>query len=164
MSESILAVLNYALLALIYWFFWRVLRAVWTEVTGPQVGALARARGADGGSVDERPAGTRHRGVGGRSIPTRIVVLEPPERKGTAYPIAGDVIIGRAPTCSIQLPNDTFASSMHTRIWVDSGDVWVEDLGSTNGTMVNSNRLVSAMRLSDGDRIVIGETVFEARR
>jgi pSer/pThr/pTyr-binding forkhead associated (FHA) protein len=53
---------------------------------------------------------------------------------------------------------------MHTRVWVDAGDVWVEDLGSTNGTTVNSNRLVSAMRLSDGDRIVIGETVFEARR
>jgi hypothetical protein len=86
-SESILAVLNYALLALIYWFFWRVLRAVWTEVTGPQVGILARARGAESGTADERPAGTRRRGVGGRSIPTRIVVLEPPERKGTAYPV-----------------------------------------------------------------------------
>lgn len=164
MSDPILAVLNYALLAVIYWFFWRVLRAVWTEVTGPQVGALARARGAGGDSGEGRPAATRHRGIGGRTIPTRIMVLEPPERKGTAYPIAGDLIIGRATSCGIQLPNDTFASSMHTRIWVDSGDVWIEDLGSTNGTLVNSNRLVSAMRLSDGDRIVVGETVFEARR
>lgn len=164
MSEPILAVLNYALLAAIYFFLWHVLRAVWAEVSGPATGSRAMARGADGGRSASAPSTGRRRGRGGRSIPTRLLVLEPVERKGAAYPIAGELVIGRADTCNIQLPHDTFASSLHTRIWVDAGDVWIEDLGSTNGTMVNSSRLVAAMRLSDGDRIVIGETVFEAAR
>ncbi|MFZ9629043.1 MAG: FHA domain-containing protein [Ilumatobacteraceae bacterium] len=166
MSEAQLAVLNYALLALLYAFFGRVMWAVWSEVKGPRVGAEPHRRGVQPGEQPERPAsrGGGNRGGRARTIPTRLVVLEPRVRKGSAYPIAGDVIIGRSTTASIQLPDDTFASSMHTRVWVEAGDVWVEDLGSTNGTTVNGQKLHAAMLLHVGDRVRVGDTLFEASR
>lgn len=167
MSDAQLAVLNYALLAVLYVFFGRVLWAVWSEVKGPRLGVEANRRGLQPGEQPERPSAKGRGGRGGRSardLPTKLVVLEPRVRKGSAYPIAGDLIIGRSSTASIQLPDDTFASSMHTRVWVEAGDVWVEDLGSTNGTTVNGQRLHAAMLLRVGDRVRVGDTLFEAAR
>jgi hypothetical protein len=163
-SEAQLAVLNYALLAVLYVFFGRVMWAVWSEVKGPRLGAEANRRSLQPGEQPERPSNKSRGGRGTRSIPTRLVVLEPRVRKGSAYPIAGDVVIGRSTTASIQLPDDTFASSMHTRVWVEAGDVWVEDLGSTNGTTVNGQKLHAAMLLRVGDRVRVGDTLFEASR
>jgi pSer/pThr/pTyr-binding forkhead associated (FHA) protein len=89
-------------------------------------------------------------------------VLEPSVRKGAAYAIEGEMIIGRSPDSTIVLPDDTFASSMHARVWAVDGEVWVEDLGSTNGTTLNGVPLRNATRLGKGDRVQIGNTLFEA--
>jgi pSer/pThr/pTyr-binding forkhead associated (FHA) protein len=92
-----------------------------------------------------------------------LVVLEPKVRKGAAYPIIGEITLGRASTCSIGLPDDTFASQLHTRVFAADGGVWVEDLGSTNGTHVNGGRISAPMQLAVGDRVQIGSTIFEAQ-
>lgn len=159
MSEAQLSVLNYALLAVVYLFFGRVLWAVWSEVKGPRPAAAHNTRGmAPGVDADRarRGAGSRRR------VPTWLKVLQPAVRKGAAYPIEGEMIIGRSPESTIVLPDDTFASSMHARVWVDDGEVWVDDLGSTNGTTLNGAPLTMASRLSKGDRLQVGNTLFEA--
>ena len=173
MSEAQLNILNYALLALLYLFFARVLWAVWSEVRGPRLGVQqpqgqARA-GRDGTVPADRPPlpgppsnparATRAK----RGTPSRLMVLEPKVRKGSAYPIGGELTLGRAGSCSIGLPDDTFASQLHTRVLVRDGAVWVEDLGSTNGTHVNGRRLAAPVQLATGDRLQIGSTVFEAQ-
>jgi pSer/pThr/pTyr-binding forkhead associated (FHA) protein len=43
-------------------------------------------------------------------------------------------------------------------------DLWVEDLGSTNGTFVNGARITQAVRLRKGDQLQVGQTVMEATR
>jgi pSer/pThr/pTyr-binding forkhead associated (FHA) protein len=91
------------------------------------------------------------------------MVLEPKVRKGAAYPLGGEITLGRAPSCAIGLPDDTFASQLHTRVFVADGAVWVEDLGSTNGTYVNGARVSSPLQLASGDRLQIGSTIFEAQ-
>ena len=54
-------------------------------------------------------------------------------------------------------------SSLHLRIYDVDGQAMVEDLGSTNGSFHNGNRLVGARLLHPGDRIQVGYTVLEAQ-
>lgn len=168
MSEAQLNVLNYALLALLYLFFARVLWAVWSEVRGPRLGVQQpqQRAGADPTAPASRPPAPVKPGKGARAkrgVPHRLMVLEPKVRKGAAYPISGELTLGRAATCAIGLPDDTFASQLHTRVFVHDGAVWVEDLGSTNGTHVNGGRLSTPTQLVSGDRLQIGSTIFEAQ-
>lgn len=170
MSEAQLNILNYALLALLYLFFARVLWAVWSEVRGPRLGVQqpqGQPRTADATTPASRPAApapnpakaTRAK----RGTPSRLMVLEPKVRKGSAYALGGELTLGRAASCSIGLPDDTFASQLHTRVYLRDGAVWVEDLGSTNGTHVNGRRLAAPVQLATGDRLQIGSTIFEAQ-
>jgi len=168
-SEAQLNILNYALLALLYLFFARVLWAVWSEVRGPRLGIQQQVvtRSAhDATSPAERPAAVaapKKNNRAKRGVPSKLVVLEPKVRKGSAYPIKSELTLGRAPTCSIGIPDDTFASQLHTRVFPHDGAVWVEDLGSTNGTHVNGARLTAPLQLAVGDRVQIGSTIFEAQ-
>jgi len=45
-----------------------------------------------------------------------------------------------------------------------SGELWIEDLGSTNGTFLNDERLESPSRLRRGDRVKVGSTILEVAR
>lgn len=170
MSEAQLNILNYALLALLYLFFARVLWAVWSEVRGPRLGVQApQGHARDATTPAARPAAPVRQAKPSKGLrakrgtPNRLVVLEPKVRKGSAYPIAGEITLGRAPSCAIGLPDDTFASQLHTRVFLHDAAVWVEDLGSTNGTHVNGRRISAPTQLASGDRVQIGSTIFEAQ-
>jgi pSer/pThr/pTyr-binding forkhead associated (FHA) protein len=58
----------------------------------------------------------------------------------------------------VNLARDEFASSKHARVEPRRDGVWVEDVGSTNGTYLNGIRLTQAKRLAPGDVVRIGET------
>jgi pSer/pThr/pTyr-binding forkhead associated (FHA) protein len=90
-------------------------------------------------------------------------VLEPRVRKGAAYPIGSEVTLGRADSCAIGLPDDSFASQLHARVFLRDGVVWAEDLGSTNGTHVNGARITAPTPLTIGDRLQVGSTIFEGQ-
>ena len=64
----------------------------------------------------------------------------------------------------MSLEGDTFVSQLHARLYRRDGRMWVEDLGSTNGTYVNSKRLTSPLSLRRGDRVQVGRTVLELTR
>jgi hypothetical protein len=148
--EPLLKLLELCLLALVWLFFLRVLRAVWTEVRGPAVVASRPAA-----SPGRRPTPGRRRGT------PRLVVLEPKERKGRTYDLRDEQTVGRAAGCQITL-DDTYISQLHARVFSKDGGWYVEDLGSTNGTYLNSKRVSGALALKRGDRVKIGATVLEA--
>ena len=105
--------------------------------------------------------------AGGRSPKRRewrLVVIAPETERGRTYPVDGDLTIGRGGGCTIPLPSDTFVSQVHARAFERDGTLWVEDAGSTNGTLVNSKRIDQPVKLSKGDRVQVGETVLEAER
>lgn len=160
MSEAQLSILNYALLALVYLFFGRVLWTVWSELRGPRLAGHAARGATTGTSATQPPRSSRSP----RDVPTRLVVVEPRVSRGSRFVIEAEVTIGRSPDCTIVLADDQFASQHHTRLWSDRGEVWVEDLGSTNGTALNGGRLTTASRLRLGDRLQVGNTLFEADR
>jgi hypothetical protein len=167
MTDSLLNILKFALLALLYLFFARVLWAVWSEVRGPkQANAVqARANGVGNGTGPmPRPGKASKNAVprGRRGAVSRLIVLEPKASKGTALGVANEITFGRAAGCTVSVPDDTYVSQVHARVFGDQGNIIVEDLGSTNGTYVNGNRLSSPHVLQQGDRIQIGSTVLEA--
>jgi len=154
MPEPLLRLLQLCVVALLWLFFVRVLRAVWVEVRGSANGPAAPAPRATAGG-GRRSAVPRRRGL------PRLVVVEPKERKGRVHDLAEEQTLGRAAGCQITL-DDTYTSQLHARVFSKDGQWFVEDLGSTNGTYLNTKRVSSPLALKRGDRIKIGATVLEA--
>ena len=73
----------------------------------------------------------------------------------------GSTVIGRGDQANLRLP-DVGISRRHARLDFDGGQVVLTDLGSTNGTMVNGQR-VSAVALNPGDMIQLGTTTLTFR-
>jgi hypothetical protein len=103
--------------------------------------------------------------VGGRkrSQNLNIEFIEPLERSGERLNIDTALIIGRSPECDLQM-NDNFLSSRHARIASDSGELSIEDLGSTNGTYVNQQLVKGRVHLERGDIVQVGGVLFEVVR
>jgi hypothetical protein len=152
MSDSILTVLKFCLLALLYLFLVRVVWIVARELRGTPAPAAVVAP-----PTPPPTARTRKRGW-------RLVVVEPKAEQGQAFAIDHEATMGRGGGCGIPLTFDTFVSQVHARAFARDGNLWVEDLGSTNGTFVNGDKLTQAIMLKKGDRVKIGETVLEAER
>jgi pSer/pThr/pTyr-binding forkhead associated (FHA) protein len=62
------------------------------------------------------------------------------------------------------LPDDTFVSQLHARVFRRDGRLYVEDLGSTNGTYLNKKKVASPAAMGKGDKLKIGQTTLEVRR
>jgi len=155
--EPLLNVLKICLLILLYLFFFRVLRAVWAEV------ALARHAGpatTSGAGRAGRGARTPRRTRARERTPPKLTVVQPAELAGTTYPLGDELTVGRAAGCQITL-DDTYASQLHARLFMRDDQLYVEDLGSTNGTYLNRRKVSAPMVVSHGDQIQIGSTVME---
>jgi len=154
-SDQLLLVLKLCLLALLYLFFFRVVRAVWAELRPtPQLPA--------GGAAPAVAAPTRkRRKEASDAVRTRqLVVREPVEIAGKAWPLAGEVSIGRAAGCQVTI-DDTYASQIHARVFNRDNQWQIEDLGSTNGTWLNRHKVSGPMVIKPGDVVQIGNTVME---
>ncbi len=84
----------------------------------------------------------------------------------TPFPLTGDeAVIGRHPECQIQLDSN-MVSRKHARVFRDGGKLFVEDLGSGNGTFLNGGRVIAAAVLKNGDRVKVGPILlrFEDER
>ncbi len=95
-------------------------------------------RGADAWLVVERGGG-----------------LEADER----FDLIGGLSIGRSKESDVQI-EDRYASGLHARVFERGGRHFVEDMSSTNGTLLNGATLVGEAELIDGDTVQIGDTVF----
>jgi hypothetical protein len=117
----------------------------------PLRGRVATDTGKQGPSIVGR-AGTRQR-------TTHVLVVDGP---GTRHELStGRNVIGRGTEADIRLP-DTGVSRKHVDVVLDGATAFVEDLGSTNGTLVNGRR-ISRQPLADGDVIRIGHSVLVYR-
>ena len=150
MSESLLNVLKLLLLALVYLFFIRVLRTMWLQVTAPAAPSPATDATVRGSSAAV-------------AAPARLRVVEGAEPKGKTFDLGDEVTVGRASGCQVAL-TDPAVSQLHARIYRRDGRLYIEDLGSSNGTFVNRKKVASAVAIRRGDRIVLGSTVLEVTK
>jgi pSer/pThr/pTyr-binding forkhead associated (FHA) protein len=152
MPDPLLQILKICLLAIIALFFLRVLRAVWTEIKPP----VASAAGP--------PVPSRDTKKSAQPPGLRLSIVEPAAAKGQSFTLQDEMTVGRAAGCGVALA-DTTVSQLHARIFRSSdGRIWVEDLGSTNGTFVNRKKVSAPVPLRRGDRLQVGSTVLEVAR
>jgi len=148
---------QWCVIALIFLFFLRVIRAVWVEVrpAGPRQAQAPPPR-----VVDRRGSPAR-----GRKGPLFLEVIEPTDRAGQRFePDGGELTVGRSPGCGIPTTYDVYSSTLHAKFFHHDGRLYVEDLASTNGTFVNSERITKSTRLGRGDLVQVGATVFQVTR
>ncbi|MHB1536352.1 MAG: FHA domain-containing protein [Acidimicrobiales bacterium] len=182
MPEQILTLLKYVVLAILYLFFLRVLRAVWVELREPKAAPVSPPGPMSAAPMPAGPmsAGPMPAGAGpadstvvnppGGAAPGwhapagpagRLVVTAPAEQRGKMFALGEEITVGRAPGCGIALADDTFVSQLHARVFRRDGDVWVEDLGSTNGTFINNRKVAAPTPLRRGDALKVGKTALE---
>src|SRR5262245_20404461 len=89
----------------------------------------------DGSTLDARAAGV-HRPSSETPRGAWLLVFEGDSSRRVPLPPNGEILIGRAETCQVVV-REAGVSRQHARIWIDSGQALVTDLGSQNGTRVN---------------------------
>ena len=99
-----------------------------------------------------------------RELGHLVVVSSPELQVGEEITLdSHPLTIGRAGNNDVPLPSDEYASGRHARVEPRHDGVWVQDVGSTNGTFVNGIRLTRERRLAPGDVVRVGETDLEFR-
>jgi hypothetical protein len=150
--EETLLVLKVAFLVLLYLFIWRIVRSAARDVRSSQESMILSPQQAQSLGLVTQPGSSRPRG---QLVVITSSVLEP----GTAYELdATQLTVGRGANNDLALENDEFASARHARIEPRRDGVFVEDIGSTNGTFVNGIRLARERKLTNGDIVRVGET------
>jgi hypothetical protein len=147
--EEALLVLKLAFLVLLYLFIWRIVRSASRDVRMPQE-SFVLAPGSVPGLSQEEP----------QVQSGRLVVVKSPElEEGDELTLDSSALhLGRGSTNDVNLARDEYASTKHARVEPRRDGVWVEDIGSTNGTYLNGIRLTRAKRLTAGDIVRVGET------
>ena len=143
---AIIRPLQWFVVVIIFLFFLRVVRAVYVET---------------------RPGGRRKdRRQGGSRRALTLEVIEPMERQGERFTLASgtEMSIGRSSMCEIAIADDVYSSTVHAKVKADGTQLVIEDLHSTNGTYVNTERVVVPTRLARGDVVQVGGTIFEVTR
>ena len=147
--DELLLVLKIAFLVLLYLFIWRIVRTASRDLRLPQESFILAPEG---------PAGVRASRPGPRT--GRLVVVRSADLdEGVDFQLdAVQITIGRGGQNDIAISTDEYASARHARFEPRQDGVWVQDLGSTNGTFLNGARLDHPRRLTQGDIVRVGET------
>ncbi|MCS6712076.1 FHA domain-containing protein [Brachybacterium sp. EF45031] len=158
MSELTLIILRLGFVVGLWLFVIAALLVLRSDLFGTTV--VTRASRPDP-RREQRPAGTAP--APPAPIATALVVTAGPLRGTTLTLGSTPVLIGRAPECTLVLDDD-YASNRHARVYRQGEDWYVEDLGSTNGTMVSGRRIEGAVPFKPGAQVRIGRTEIELRR
>jgi hypothetical protein len=154
LTELVLTVARFGLLLLLWIFVFAVVGVVRRDMfVGARAGRLVatpRAAGGGGGGAKVKKGRAAHQLVvtGGQLAGTRLTLGESP------------ITIGRAEDSTLVVTDD-YASARHARLVPRSGQWYVEDLGSTNGTYMNDQRIQGIIPLPPGVGVQIGQSVVE---
>jgi hypothetical protein len=147
-AEALL-LLKILFLVLLYLFIWRIVRTAARDVRLPQESFVLAPGSVPGLNADEPQI------EAGRLV----VIKSPALGEGEEWALdSAPLTFGRSSQSDVRLERDEYASSRHARVEARRDGVWVEDVGSTNGTYLNGKKLTRAKRLTPGDVVRIGET------
>jgi hypothetical protein len=161
--NAVLRIMQWGVIVLIFLFFLRVIRAVWVEMSPATIRKTRSERRQErrqersAARPPDRPRERKRRQL-------YLKVVQPDSEAGRTYDLDDELTIGRSPGCGVAMPGDIYTSTLHARLFRRNDQLWVEDLGSTNGTFVNSEQIKQAVRLGKGDLLQIGSTVFQVSR
>jgi hypothetical protein len=156
MDEPLAVALKFGFLAVLYLFLLWVARSASRD--------LARLEGTAAAPEAPAPAPSRRRERHGPDLragvePRLEVVAAMGHQPGTRFDLNEGATLGRSDGADIRV-DDPFASSAHARIFPRGDFMYVEDMGSTNGTYLNGRQLRRAERLKVADVIRIGDSEY----
>jgi hypothetical protein len=156
MDEPVAVALKFGFLAVLYLFLLWVARSAMKDLS----------RGADGTAAAEpvEPPSPRRRqsvmpDLRAGVSPRLVVVAAMGHEPGTSFDVGSGATMGRSDGAQIRV-DDPFASSAHARVFARGDFMYVEDMGSTNGTYLNGRQLRTAERLKVADVIRIGDSEY----
>jgi pSer/pThr/pTyr-binding forkhead associated (FHA) protein len=161
MNALTLTLIRVAFLAVLWLFVIAAVGVVRTDLFGPALSSRQQRRQQKAQRAKApRPA---RPGRPARGAPQRLLVTGG-SLAGTSIGLADQQItIGRANDATLVLSDD-YASSRHARLFPQNGQWIVEDLGSTNGTYLDRQKVTQPTPVPAGVPIRIGKTVLELRR
>jgi Inner membrane component of T3SS, cytoplasmic domain len=160
MSTLTLLLIRLAFLAILWLFVIAAVGVVRTDMFGASRSSRKARRQLKAAA---RPARPPRSGRNNRSEPNRLLVTSG-ALAGTSLGLTDQQItVGRANDATLVL-NDDYASSRHARLFPQDGQWIVEDLGSTNGTYIDRQKVTQPTPVPVGVPIRIGKTVLELRR
>jgi len=148
--DPISVALKFGFLAVLYLFLLWIARSALKDLRG----TVAPAPDATG--FHPVPALGDHRGGGDAWL---VSIRGGGLREGERFDLIGGLSIGRSGEADLQI-EDRYASGLHARIFSRDGRTYVEDMSSTNGTLLNDAPLHGEAELIDGDVVRIGDTEF----
>lgn len=153
MSELVLLGLKFAFLALLWLFILFAGNVIRTDLFGRRVPATALP-------AEPAPARVREprRSRRAKAAPTTLRITQG-KQQGLTMALGESLRIGRAADCQLILDDD-YVSTRHARIYATPRGLMVEDLGSTNGTYVNNERVGSPVAFGRDDTLRIGRTLM----
>jgi FHA domain len=156
LDEPLAVALKFGFLAVLYLFLLWVARSASRD--------LARLEGSPGSPDPPAPAASRRRDRGGPDLragvsPRLEVVAAMGHDPGTRFDVGEGATLGRSNGADIPI-DDPFASSAHARIFGRGDFMFVEDMGSTNGTYLNGRQLKQPEQLKVADVIRIGDSEY----
>lgn len=161
MNALTLTLIRLAFLAVLWLFVIAAVGVVRTDLFGSSSGSRRQARRQK--APRARPARPQRPARGGRSVPQQLLVTSG-SLAGTSLGLGDQQItIGRANDATLVLKDD-YASTRHARLFPQDGQWIVEDLGSTNGTYLDRQKVTQPTPVPVGVPIRIGKTVLELRR
>ena len=152
-DEALLA-LKIAFLVLLYLFIWMIVHSATRDM------GTARDTAQESIVLSAAEANAMRTEKSGAVTARLEVVASPTLPVGQPLTLREATTVGRGPGSALRFDDDDYVSSRHAQITPAADGVWVEDLGSTNGTFVNGSPVTTARLLHAGDLIRIGETEF----
>jgi hypothetical protein len=154
MTDPVAVLLKFGFLAVLYLFLLWVVRSALKDMAG--TGRLPDEDEDESGARRERGAAMDLRsGVRPRLEVIAALGYEP----GTVFELGDSATLGRSPTADVRI-DDPFASSAHARIFPRGQFMYIEDMGSTNGTYLNGRQLRKPEQLRVADVVRIGDTEY----
>ena len=151
-TEQTLLLLKIGFLVLLYLFIWSVVRSVTRDLrSAPQESIVLSAQEAN-------ELRSRYEPVVQTPVARMLVLDSPALQVGSTVELKAPTRLGRGGENAIRLDGDDFVSTRHALLEPRPDGLWVEDVGSTNGTFVNGARVTTARLLTEGDIVRIGQT------
>lgn len=158
MSDLVVLALKLGFIALLWLFILFTGNVIRTDLFGRKVSAAELAPPAPPGA----PAPPKLSRRQAKKLPKSLVVTHG-RQAGLTLPLGDVLLIGRSPDCQLVLDDD-YVSTRHAQITRTASGYQVEDLGSTNGSLVNNQRVTTPTSFGIGDTLRIGRTLMSVEK
>jgi pSer/pThr/pTyr-binding forkhead associated (FHA) protein len=155
MSELAVTIIKVLYLALLWLFILSAVSVIRSDLFGRTVPAPDQPEAQPLEEPPPPPKKTKKR----RGQPHRLTITQGPQTGLSANLADGVIMIGRGSDCQVVLDDD-YVSTRHARVVPAEQGYYIEDLGSTNGSYVNGQRITAPTSISLQDTIRIGKTVL----